>query len=70
MRIAQAKKELEFSVNTFGITIDADILFCVVEFVSSLFNWCMILWMLIDNILVNSYLNYAVVENRTTAKTS
>ena len=70
MRVAHAKKELEFTLNTFGIAVDADILFCVIEFVTTFFNRAVIVWMLVNFALVNSYLYDAVVKNWATAKTS
>jgi hypothetical protein len=70
MRVAQAEKELEFTLNTFGIAVDADILLSVVKFVTTSFNRCVIVWMLVNFALVNSYLYDAVVKNCTTAKTS
>ena len=51
-------------------TVDADILFCVIEFVTTSFNRCVIVWMLVNFALVNSYLYDAVVKNCDTAQTS
>lgn len=70
VRVAQAKKELKFTLNTFRVAVYANILLGVVKFVSSLLDGRMIVWMLVNCLLVNSYLNDAVVKYCATTKTS